>query len=310
MELKEYRQKLDVIDREILSLFTERMKVVSQIGAYKKEQGLPVLDPGREQEKLDSIASQSTEELTAYTKALFALIMELSRASQNRLIDTECEETRRISRAIRETPTEFPVSATVACRGMDGADSRLACKKLFDRPSISFFGDYEAVFSAVKEGICRYGVVPVRSSAAGSLNTVYDLLMKYDLSIVRSVCLSVDHKPMALPGVQTDGIRQVNSYLCFSRDLEIYPGADRTSLILSLVNRPGSLYRIVSLFYALGININRLDSRVPQNGDLPYVFYFDLDTPVLTPVLRQLMSEIGSVCEEYRYLGSYREVLS
>ena len=66
----------------------------------------------------------------------------------------------------------------------------------------------------------------------------------------------------------------------------------------------------MSLFYALGININRLDSRVPQDEDLPYVFYFDLDTPVLTPVLRQLMSEIGSVCEEYRYLGSYREVLS
>lgn len=52
MELSEYRKELDIIDEEILTLFTKRMKLSSEIAEYKRENSLPVLDLRREKEKL------------------------------------------------------------------------------------------------------------------------------------------------------------------------------------------------------------------------------------------------------------------
>ena len=54
-------------------------------------------------------------------------------------------------------------------------------------------------------------------------------------------------------------------FICIAKDLEIYPGADRTSLMMVLPHKPGSLYKVLSRFYALGINLNKLESR-PHAG--------------------------------------------
>ena len=48
MNLADYRKQLDRIDAEILQLFEERMNVVREIGIWKKQNGIPVLDAGRE----------------------------------------------------------------------------------------------------------------------------------------------------------------------------------------------------------------------------------------------------------------------
>ena len=98
-------------------------------------------------------------------------------------------------------------------------------------------------------------------------------------------------------------------FICISKDLEIYPGADRTSLMLVLPHTPGSLYKVLSRFYALGINLNKLESRPLPERDFEFMFYFDLDTPVYSPQFIQLMGELQNICEEFNYLGSYSEVI-
>ena len=50
-DLKEYRAEIDRIDRELVRLFEERMKVSEQIGAYKIENGVKVFDKTRERQK-------------------------------------------------------------------------------------------------------------------------------------------------------------------------------------------------------------------------------------------------------------------
>ena len=52
MELGDYRAQIDEIDHKLVELFAKRMDVAAGIAAYKKEHGLPVLDPVREREKL------------------------------------------------------------------------------------------------------------------------------------------------------------------------------------------------------------------------------------------------------------------
>ena len=101
-----------------------------------------------------------------------------------------------------------------------------------------------------------------------------------------------------------------NNYTRFigiSKNLEIYPGANRTSLMMTLPHEQGSLYRMLSRFYALGINLNKLESRPIPEREFEFMFYFDLDTPVYSPNLIKLIGELQETCEFFQYLGSYSE---
>ena len=380
MDLQELRGRIDRIDDELVRLFAERMDVAAGIAAYKKENGLPVLDASREKEKLRSIAEKSPEALQEHTAALYSLIFELSRSHQNRLLGRGSALVEEIESAIENTTSLFPEKATVACQGVEGAYSQLACEKLFRMPNEFYFSTFEAVFSAIDQGLCEYGVIPLENSTAGSVNKVYDLMMRHDFRIVRSVRLKVDHNLLARPGVKLEQIREIYSheqainqcssflqqlkgvkiipcentaqaakmvaesgrddvaalasrscvglyglnclaasvqdvgnnftrFICISKKLEIYPGADRTSLMMVLSHRPGSLYKVLSRFYALGINLNKLESRPIPERNFEFMFYFDLETSVYSPRFIQLMGELQDISEQFSYLGSYSEVV-
>lgn len=379
MELLDYRNRMDQIDDELVKLFTQRMELAAQIAEFKKENKLPVLDTNREREKLLDIAGKTPENLQDYALSLYSLIFELSRSSQNRLLGMTTELTDKIKAAIENTPQLFPANATVACQGVE-AYSQLACDKLFRLPNVLYFSSFDAVFSAIEKGLCSYGVIPLENSTAGSVNMVYDLMMKHNFRIVRSVRLKVDHNLLAKPGTKLSDIKEIYSheqaisqcdkylrklsgvkvipcentamaakmvaesgrgdvaalssrscmklyglecleasvqdqgnnytrFICISKDLEIYPGADRTSLMMVVPHQPGSLYKVLSRFYALGINLNKLESRPMPERNFEFMFYFDLDVPVYSPQFIQLMGEMQSISEEFVYLGSYSEVI-
>ena len=98
-------------------------------------------------------------------------------------------------------------------------------------------------------------------------------------------------------------------FACISRDLRVYPGADRTSLMIVLPHEPGALYKLLAKFYALDINLLKLESRPIPERDFEFRFYFDIECPVAAPEFSALMSTVGSLCQECRYLGSYAEVV-
>ena len=79
--------------------------------------------------------------------------------------------------------------------------------------------------------------------------------------------------------------------------------------MLVLPHTPGSLYKVLSRFYALGINLNKLESRPMPERNFEFMFYFDLDTSVYSPQFIQLMGEMETISEEFSYLGSYSEVI-
>lgn len=89
MKLEDYREKIDTVDEKLIALFAERMALSRAIAEYKKENGIPVLDASREEEKLDSAAEQSPAELREYTRRLYKLLFELSRDYQRELIGKE-----------------------------------------------------------------------------------------------------------------------------------------------------------------------------------------------------------------------------
>ena len=98
-------------------------------------------------------------------------------------------------------------------------------------------------------------------------------------------------------------------FICISKDLEIYPGADKTSFVLTLPHRPGSLYHTLARFYALGINVIKLESRPVQNRDFEFMFYFDMSVSVYDNAFYEIVEQLKNECEYFHYLGSYQEVI-
>ena len=98
-------------------------------------------------------------------------------------------------------------------------------------------------------------------------------------------------------------------FICISKKPEIYPGADHTSLMLVLPNRPGSLYQLLSRFNACGVNLTKLESRPLPGRDFEFMFYFDLDVSVNSPSFARLIEELDVTLDRFTYLGSYSEVI-
>lgn len=381
MNLEELRKEIDVIDDKLLAAFQERMAVVAKVGETKKEGDLPVLDAARERAKLEDISSKLPDELQQYGYFLWSMLFEISRSHQSALNPNPSPLRREIESAMADTPNLFPPRATVACQGVEGAYSQLACNKLFQRPQVMFFGSFESVFSAIENGFCDYGVLPLENSTAGSVNQVYDLMISHNCKIVRSARLKVDHNLLAKKGCRMEDIREVFShpqaisqcstflekmgknvkitpcentaaaaeavaksqrkdvaaicshncislysleclasdiqdrgdnytrFICISKKLQIFPGADKTSLLVSLPHRPGSLYQILARFYTLGLNLIKLESRPIPGRDFEFMFYFDLETSVYSEEFIRMVDDLSSICEEFQYLGSYSEVV-
>lgn len=98
-------------------------------------------------------------------------------------------------------------------------------------------------------------------------------------------------------------------FICISKNLEIYPGSDKTSIMMVLSHKPGALYKVLARMYVLGINVIKLESRPIPDRDFEFMFYFDLETSIYSDEFVQLMCELDDLCEEFKYLGSYTEVV-
>ena len=380
MDLTELRKQIDGIDDQLVQLFCRRMDLCAQVAEYKKANGLPILMPAREREKLKDVAEKAGPDMANYTRTLYAMLFELSRSYQSKLSGGSRQLYEMITQSIQDTPNLFPQTAMVACQGVEGAYSQLACEKIFPNPMILYFKTFDGVFQAIDQGLCQYGILPIENSTAGSVTKVYDLMIQHNFYIVRTFRLKIDHNLLANPGAKLEDIKEIYSheqainqcstflhslkgvnvvpvantavasemvassgrkdvaalssrscaelynlsclassvqdkgnnrtrFICISRNMEIYPGSDKTSIMMVLNHRPGALYKVLARIYTLGINVTKLESRPIPDREFEFMFYFDLETSIYSEQFVQLMCELEDLCEEFKYLGSYTEVV-
>lgn len=81
-QLETLRQEIDSIDKQIFDLFEQRLTVAKQIGAYKQEHGLSVLDSSRENAKRDQVTTSVSPELEPYALELLEVLMKAVKAVQ------------------------------------------------------------------------------------------------------------------------------------------------------------------------------------------------------------------------------------
>lgn len=212
-ELRNLRDQIDDIDRELLNLFARRMSVTQKVGEHKLAHGMAVLDEEREKEVLAGKAALAPTALKGDVTALFETIMAISRRQQRRLVSVNGESyaaylTQKAQAAHR--PVTDP---RVVYQGVPGAYAEEAAATYFGEDSHRRnLPTWEDVFQALQTGEADYGVVPIENSSTGSINQVYDLLAHYGAFIVGEVTLQVSHCLMARPGVTLDDIQTVYSH--------------------------------------------------------------------------------------------------
>jgi chorismate mutase/prephenate dehydratase len=96
-------------------------------------------------------------------------------------------------------------------------------------------------------------------------------------------------------------------FICISRKPEIYPGADKISIMGTLPHRPGALYSLLARFAVLGVNLTKLESRPKRGEDFEYMFYFDFEASLANPELRSLLCELVADGGKFTFLGNYTE---
>jgi len=212
MNLHSLREQIDKIDDQIAALYVERMNTVKLIGEAKARGEGALNDPNREKKIIARVTKIAEEDVKVYMKQVFTAMFETSKAYQTKSVRLESEVRKNLEEIKANGIKPFPVSATVACQGVEGAYAGIAADRLFEIADVTFFKTWEAVFSAVEAGLCEYGVLPIENSTVGSVNDVYDLMKEHKFHIVRSINLRVSHQLVANHGVELGDIKEVVSH--------------------------------------------------------------------------------------------------
>jgi len=169
---------------------------------------------------------------------------------------------------------------------------------------------HEQAINQCSTFLCKHAdvkIIPVENTAVAA-----EMVAKSgrtDVAAISShVCEELYGLKCLASSIQDEGNNRTR-FICISKNLEIYPGADKTSIMMILPHKPGALYRVLARMYVLGINVIKLESRPLPDKDFEFMFYFDLETSIYSEEFVQLMCELDDLCEEFKYLGSYSEVV-
>ena len=211
MDLLTLRDQIDGIDRQIVELYEDRMKLCAQVAEYKIETGKKVFDKKREEEKIRKAKAMTHNAFNEKgIEELFEQIMSMSRKLQYQLlaekgcigrlpfIGVDCLETKK---------------ARVVFQGAEGAYSQAAMMKYFGDEVDSFNVDtFRDAMLAIDEGSADFAVLPIENSSAGIVSEIYDLLVEFENYIVGEQIIKIEHCLMATEGTRIEDIRTVYSH--------------------------------------------------------------------------------------------------
>lgn len=189
--LKQAREEINRVDKELAELFVQRMRAVEQVAEYKKLHAMPILDASREQKILSQGASRLEDEtMREYYVNFQQALMDISRSYQQRLLS----------------------GLKIAYSGTVGAFAHIAASRLFPQAEKIAFGSFKEAYEAVCSGNCDAAVLPLENSYAGEVGQVTDLLFSGPLYLNGVSELAVSHELLAIPGAKLEDIETVISH--------------------------------------------------------------------------------------------------
>jgi chorismate mutase/prephenate dehydratase len=201
MDLSTLRDRIDQVDRQIIALLAERLRVVEEVAVAKLEAASPFRDREREERLLLRLREHATEAgLDPHQiERLYRVVMDMSVAHQEL--------------TVRNRP-DAPLR--VAYQGVEGSYSHLTAQRRYGGRGggalLAGHDTFRAAADAVLHGAADLALLPIENTTAGSINETYDLLADGTLHVTGEVVSSIEHCLLALPGVALDELRVVISH--------------------------------------------------------------------------------------------------
>lgn len=168
---------------------------------------------------------------------------------------------------------------------------------------------HEQALSQCSEFLTKLGVkATVVKNTAEAAKLVADSGRTDIAAIASADCCEIyglNELQCAIQNIKTNYTR----FICIANELQIFPGADRSSIMMTTHHKPGALYSILSKFNAHSINLRKLESRPIPEKDFEFMFYFDIESSVYSPDLTNLFDELYAENQNFTYFGSYSEIL-
>ena len=211
MDLLECRNKLDVIDKQIVKLFEERMDICGKVAETKIASGKAVYDAEREKQKLDAVSAMADSEFNQVAvRELFSQMMSISRKYQYSILAEHGRAMKLGFERLDQLPME---GVRVVHQGVEGAYSHAAAIQYFgEKAEIYHVARFEDAMKEVQLGNADYEVMPIENSSAGAVIDMYDLLTRYDNYIVAETFLPVNHALLGVPGAKLSDVKTVFSH--------------------------------------------------------------------------------------------------
>lgn len=189
--LEEAREEINRIDSEMARLFVERMRASEKVARYKKEAGMPIFDPVREEEVIRRGSARVEEEtLRSYYVNFLHANMDISKAYQSRLLG----------------------GMRVAFSGVKGAFAQIAAGRIFPDAETVGYGDFAAAYAAAESGECDVAVLPLENNTGGDVGTVMDLAFFGSLKVNGIYDIEVVQNLLVKPGTELSAIKTVISH--------------------------------------------------------------------------------------------------
>ena len=172
-------------------LFEKRMGCSARIAKYKSENGMPILDEGREKALIEkNEVYVEKEELRPFYRQYLHGVLDISKQYQHTLVET----------------------MRVAYSGIEGAFANIAAKKLFPDGELVPFKSFKRAYNAVALGNCDVAVMPIENSAAGEVGQVLDLMFAGDLHVNGLYPLRISQNLLGVKGSSLSDIKKVISH--------------------------------------------------------------------------------------------------
>lgn len=190
-KLEKARSIINEVDAQMAELFVKRMRAVETVYEYKKEFGLPILDPKREDAVIEKNAALIGDDvLKGYYIDQLKHMMRVSRAYQYRLQN----------------------GLNVAYSGTEGAFAHVAAGKIFPSANRIPCRDFQEAYESVLSGACDVAVLPIENSYAGEVGQTIDLIFSGGLFINGIYELAIHQNLLGIKGAEVAGINRVTSH--------------------------------------------------------------------------------------------------
>ena len=190
-ELQKAREIINRVDREMADLFEERMDAVKLVTQYKKENGIPVDDFGREEEIIKKNSEKiKNDEYKAYYINFLKNNIKLSKDMQHKLLE----------------------GMKVGYSGVAGAFANIAAEKIFPDAQCVPYSDFKSAYEACENGECDCVVLPIENSYNGDVGKVLDLAFFGSLYINGVYEAEIVQNLLGVKGASIEGIKKVVSH--------------------------------------------------------------------------------------------------